>query len=510
MLACDHVTRDDYDDRAALAAEPTGRGLGTPRSSVDLGSTRSCAPKDLDDCASPPDERVRREASTVTMPDTTPRSYRLNSFFAGIGGFDLAFSDSGFETSFYCEKDRYCRRVLERHWPATPNAADIRSLEVDEIPKADVWTAGFPCQDLSLAKVPHGRHGFRGSHSSLFFTFHDLLSTHKPEVVLLENVTGLLNSHGGADFGALLAALTSLGYAVAWRVLNARHFGVPQSRSRVFICAWMNDPERAVRALYEEKAPPQAKSERTGFITASYCGETGAAVPQTSYCVSATSGRHTGLDWARSYVTYDCGVRRPTPLECERLQGFPDGWSIPMLTPRERADSYDTERYRAVGNAVAIPVVRWIARRIAAGLQSKRSTKHGGNPGQRAATDIADLAAEFRAPQASTSTLEQAAVGKWQRGGITLGDLVTQAPTSTRPLTPVESRMVDIIEKGRVDARYFLSPNAARGIVRRVDRRGRNLFPPLDASLRRLAVRDSLEADATQPCVDTAIAEAVA
>ncbi len=414
----------------------------------------------------------------------------MNSFFSGIGGFELAFQRQGFSSTFYCENDPFCRSVLKRHWPEVPDASDILELDPSTIPQAKVWTAGFPCQDLSLAKVPHGRTGFRGTKSILFFTFRELLRVHRPTVVLLENVAGLLNSHKGVDFQALLEALTELGYAVSWRLLNARYFGVPQSRPRVFICAWMNDPARAVSSLFENKLAPKPRREREGFITTTHCPITDAVVPEISYCISATSARHTGLDWARSYVTYRNGVRRLTPLECERIQGFPEHWSIPgngWVTP---IDGVDTERYRALGNAVAIPVVEWIANRIRANLE-ERLPQQGGKaclvPAGTAEL-LSQLSGEFVRPSTQIHPLQGTRDLKWQRGGCAYQAAVLHAATSTAPLRPVHSRFVDMLEKKSVNSRYFLSPNAARGILRRVERAGRHLFPPLEASLRALAL----------------------
>lgn len=296
---------------------------------------------------------------------------RVNSFFAGIGGFDLAFEKNGFVTAFYCENNEFCRSVLSRHWPLVANADDIRKLEAKNIPSADVWTAGFPCQDLSLARTPHGmRSGLKGKQSGLFYTFLELLSNHKPKVVLLENVAGLLNSHKGADFKALIGSLTNLGYAVAWRVLNARYFGAPQSRPRVFVCAWQGSPATVVATLFEDEIAALSRNRRIEFMTESKCSFSGASVPQVSFCISATSGRHTGLDWARSYVTYPNAVRRLTPLECERLHGLPDNWSIPDKDFVIPIRGIETVRYHAIGNAVCIPVVNWVAGRISTALQS--------------------------------------------------------------------------------------------------------------------------------------------
>jgi DNA (cytosine-5)-methyltransferase 1 len=434
--------------------------------------------------------------STFTASDLMASKRRspqcVNSFFAGIGGFDLAFERQGFKTSFFCEVDDFCRDVLADHWPNVPIGGDVAKLEPSTIPDARVWTAGFPCQDLSLAKVPHGRTGFRGEKSSMFFAFHNLLRVRLPEVVLLENVVGLLSSHGGADFQRLIASLTELGYGVAWRVLNARYFGVAQSRPRVFVCAWLGRPDHAVASLYEENASTVQLNERSGFITPTHCDVSGATVPLTSYCISATSGRHTGLDWARSYVSYENSVRRLTPLECERLQGFPDNWTKigpAQVTP---IDGNDTERYKAVGNAVAVPVVEWLAARIHKRLQPPQKLTGSSTKRPRSASArICALAPEFASPVARQHHLRREAVGEWQRGGWASGDIVVHAPASTAPIVPVESKFIDAVERGRVQSRYFLSANAAIGILRRVERRGRHLFAPLDASLRRLAAAGS-------------------
>ena len=150
-----------------------------------------------------------------------------------------------------CEIDPFCRAVLKRHWPKAKLFDDITKIDPAEFPAADVWTAGFPCQDVSLARGNHGRDGLKGNHSSLFFELIDLVEAKKPKIIVLENVVGLLNSHKGCDFAIILRELTKHGYAVAWRVLNARYFGTPQSRSRVFMVAWRGDYELALRSLFE-------------------------------------------------------------------------------------------------------------------------------------------------------------------------------------------------------------------------------------------------------------------
>jgi DNA (cytosine-5)-methyltransferase 1 len=427
-------------------------------------------------------------AKTTKQRATTSDEKRVNSFFAGIGGFDLAFSKHGFEPAFNCEKDDFCRSVLKKHWPNVAHAGDIQQLSAKDIPAAEVWTAGFPCQDLSLARTPHGkRSGLKGSQSGLFYTFLELLSVHKPKVVLLENVAGLLNSHKGADFNALISSLTQLGYGVAWRVLNARYFGAPQSRPRVFICAWHGSPSNAVTALFEEKISMKPKNERHGFLIESKCAETGISVPQVSFCISATSGRHTGLDWARSYVTYPKAVRRLTPLECEQLQGLPENWTLPDKDYVVPVRGIETNRYHAIGNAVCVPVVQWVAGRISNVL---RAPENGTGGAKQAAIEarLQHLANTFLSPKSGVRALHaDSKEPKWQSGGIAYKDWVVTAAVSSSPCTPMLSQLIDVIEKRMVHERYFLSANAAQGILRRVDKLGRNLFPPLDAVLRRIA-----------------------
>lgn len=392
----------------------------------------------------------------------------------------MAFERAGFTVSFHCEKNKFCRSVLERHWPSVVTSDDISTLSPDDVPTAPVWSAGFPCQDLSLARTPHGRAGLKGSQSGLFFKLHDLMAVHKPEVVLIENVAGLLNSHNGQDFRTLIESLTELGYGVAWRTLNARYFGAPQSRPRVFICAWLNNPLKATRALFEDELSPQPSNERAAFVTPCAKDVNGAIVPQLSFCISATSGRHTGLDWARSYVTYKHAVRRLTPVECERLQGFPDNWTVPSDSYRVPSRGIDTERYHAAGNAVCVPVVEWIARRISSLLAVPNQFE--------LITEIGTLrtyAKEFSQPTARAILKSHVLDSiKWKSGGVAFQDMTVDASASTAPCSPILSRLSDVIETGPIPEKYYLSANAAQGIIRRVDKLGRKLFSPLDATLR--------------------------
>ena len=300
------------------------------------------------------------------------------SFFAGIGGFDLGLQNAGFNIGFQCEIDGFCNSILQRHWPQVERAEDIREVkDGSAIPWQEVWCAGFPCQDVSVARAGN-RRGLDGPHSGLFFEFMRLLGEGNPPVVVLENVPGLLSSNGGRDFGVVINSLEQLGYSVGWRILNSRFFGVPQSRRRLYIVGHRGDPAEVASILFEPECGPghPEKSGIPGEKPVSPFKEVlgnvvrGPVVQRLAYCLSATSGRHTGTDWSRTYVVYPDAVRRITPVEAERLQGFPDNWTVPSGMGDDCSDSelLDSQRYTALGNAVTVNVAEWLGARLKVSL----------------------------------------------------------------------------------------------------------------------------------------------
>ncbi|NCD17437.1 MAG: DNA cytosine methyltransferase [Actinobacteria bacterium] len=298
---------------------------------------------------------------------------RAASFFAGIGGFDLGLERAGIATAWQCEINDFCYAVLEKHWPRIPKSRDIREVKADDIPEADLWVGGFPCQDISLARMGR-RDGLRGSQSGLFFDFARLLEEGRPKAVLLENVAGLLSSNDGRDFALVIRTLADLGYGVAWRVFDSRYFGVPQSRTRVFILGTLGGPTAAGQVLFEpecgdrhsEKSGSNGKKSVSPFAISVGDPQRG-FVKKLAHCLYAESARHTGTDWSRNYVSYPEGaVRRLTPLEAERLQGFPDGWT--NLPEFDDSEALDSARYHACGNAVTVNVIEWIGARLKAVL----------------------------------------------------------------------------------------------------------------------------------------------
>lgn len=352
---------------------------------------------------------------------------RAISLFSGAGGFEIGFERAGIRTVLQAEQDPWCLSVLARHWPDVERVTDVHSVNAAVIQgwwphgqnPVDVVFGGFPCQDVSVAG---SRAGLGGARSGLWSEFARILRDLRPTWVCAENVPGLLSSAGGRDFGTILSDLDELGYGVAWAVLDARHFGVPQHRRRVFIVGCLGNPDAAaaVLAVCESGCGhPAPRSEEGQGIAASLDGcatDTGQAKTlmgrgerfnpaEDNFIVAnglrASDGHHRyssprgdgadnlisfsnrgnstdGAETLRSSVSGTvrshmrpgsndtgglAGVRRLTPLECERLMGWPDGWTECTADGREIPDSH---RYRLCGNGVVAPVAEWIGHRIVA------------------------------------------------------------------------------------------------------------------------------------------------
>lgn len=160
------------------------------------------------------------------------------SLFAGVGGFDLAMERNGVDVVANVEIDKQCQKVLAKHFPNAKQFSDITDVKGSDLiaagfkPNRGIITGGFPCQDLSVAGK---RRGLAGERSGLFWEIARLIEETQTEWFILENVPGLLTSNKGRDFGVVVGTMADIGYSLAWRVLDAQHFGVPQRRRRVFI-----------------------------------------------------------------------------------------------------------------------------------------------------------------------------------------------------------------------------------------------------------------------------------
>ena len=189
------------------------------------------------------------------------------SLFAGVGGFDLALQRNGVKVVASVEIDKKAQDVLRRHFPDSTIFGDITGVTGEQLraagfePRNGIITGGFPCQDLSVAGK---RAGLEGSRSGLFWEICRLLDETRAQNFILENVPGLLSSNGGKDMAVVIEALVERGYRIAWRVLDAQHFGVPQRRRRVFIVGCLGDSGAApeeILAIAESRAGYLAESQ---------------------------------------------------------------------------------------------------------------------------------------------------------------------------------------------------------------------------------------------------------
>jgi DNA (cytosine-5)-methyltransferase 1 len=166
-------------------------------------------------------------------------TYHVLSLFAGIGGFDRGLEAAGFETVAFCEIDPFCRSVLAKHWPEVPCFDDVRELTAERLAAdgivPNVIAAGFPCQDASVGQTQWGKRvGILGERTGLFSEVIRLAGELGPELILLENVPGLLS----AGFGHVLGSLASIGFDAEWRCIPASACGLPHRRDRLWIVGY--------------------------------------------------------------------------------------------------------------------------------------------------------------------------------------------------------------------------------------------------------------------------------
>jgi len=287
---------------------------------------------------------------------------KVASFFSGIGGIDLGLEQAGMEVIFQCEILSFGQQVLKKHWPSVPIASDITKITGKDVPDADVFVGGFPCQDLSLANQGK-RKGLEGARSGLFYKYAELIKEKKPRWVFIENVPGLLNSAKGGDFSIVISTLDELGYGVSWRVLDARYFGTPQRRRRTYIVASLGTIG-AAEVLFECGTNPIAnyESNRTRNFTSSGDDE---SLPESNLfsIQHAGIGRKPnagpqGKGYRNDGETYTLDSRGGADAVCKTDASFG------VREPTGFSKGVDGSRYRAIGNAVCIPVIKWIGLRM--------------------------------------------------------------------------------------------------------------------------------------------------
>lgn len=287
---------------------------------------------------------------------------KVASFFAGIGGFDLGLERAGMKVVFQCEINAFSQRVLRSRWPMVKLHGDISDLNPQDIPRADVWTGGFPCQDVSLANQGK-RKGLQGERSGLFYAFAELVKAGKPSWIILENVPGLLNSHSGEDFQTILSRLDELGYGVSWRVFDAKNFGTPQRRRRVYIVASLGSLSSA-EVLFEQGSIAEvAKAGKNKKLPVAEGIDQGNGNSSLFSIQHATIGRRPsagpqGKGFRNDGETYTLDSRGSSDVVCSTSAPF----RVRKATRLSR--ELDSNRYRAVGNAVCVPIVEWIGSKI--------------------------------------------------------------------------------------------------------------------------------------------------
>lgn len=287
---------------------------------------------------------------------------KVASFFSGIGGIDLGFEQAGMVVVFQCEILPFGQQVLQKHWPTVPIMSDITKITGRDVPKADIFAGGFPCQDLSLANQGK-RKGLEGARSGLFFKYAELIKENKPRWVFIENVPGLLNSAKGADFNVVISTLDELGYGVSWRILDAKFFGTPQRRRRTYIVASLGTIG-AAEVLFERGANPIADSEsnRTRNFTSagddeSLPGSNIFSIQHAGIGRKAKAGPQ-GKGYRNDGETYTLDSRGSSDAVCKTDAPFG------VRETSRFSSRVDGNRYRAIGNAVCVPVIRWIGTRI--------------------------------------------------------------------------------------------------------------------------------------------------
>ena len=387
------------------------------------------------------------------------------SLFSGIEAATVAWKQLGWHCVGVSEIDTFPCEVLKYHYPNTPNlgnVSDITKEQLNELKQKngtiDIVVGGSPCQSFSIAGKRQGLNDPRGN---LMFQYIRVVKTIRPKYFVWENVPGVLSSNNGNAFRCLLQEMDNIGYHLCWRVLDAKFFGVPQRRRRVFLVGCATNTLSATEILFElqsskrnlgsstektENNTPKTKgSSGTDCFKVSFCDEivvtngTGTVGPllssdqkgvsntyvETNKCIIETIKSPVGtldtngptkldLQWAKSgqqvietisiqgnligritggphgvgaseegsmytltkndvhAVCFNTRVRRLTPIECERLQGFPDNYTQIPWRGKDADRCPDSHRYKALGNSMAVPVMKWIG----LGIQMVEKNEH--------------------------------------------------------------------------------------------------------------------------------------
>jgi DNA (cytosine-5)-methyltransferase 1 len=303
--------------------------------------------------------------------------------FAGIGGIRLPFQELGGECVFTSEWDKYCGITYQANFGEIPQG-DITKIKAKDIPKHDLLLAGFPCQPFSLAGL---KKGFSDTRGTLFFDIEKILEYRKPQMILLENVKNFKNHDNEKTFKTVKKHLEDIGYNIFTKVLNARDFGVPQNRERIYIVGFLN---HSIDFKFPE---PTNKKTRLGDILEKivdpkytisdklWAGHQRRKKEHRErgngfgYSLFNEESEYTSTMSARYYkdgseILIEQKGKNPrkiTPREAARLQGFPETHIIPVS---------DNQAYKQFGNSVAVPVIRAVAKQMTKFIKNPKLKKN--------------------------------------------------------------------------------------------------------------------------------------
>jgi DNA (cytosine-5)-methyltransferase 1 len=328
----------------------------------------------------------------VPFPPPANPKFTFIDLFAGIGGFRIAFQNLHGKCVFSSEIDKYSIKTYEANFGEVP-FGDITKIKANDIPDHDILLAGFPCQAFSIA----GRKkGFNDTRGTLFFDIARILRVKRPKAFLLENVKGLIHHDGGRTIKRILEVLRDeLNYYVpAPEIMNAKYFGVPQNRERIFIVGFRRDlnikefkyplptnekvmfsdikeknpvsvkyylSKQYLKTLKAHRARHESKGNGFGFEIISDNGVANAIVVggmgrERNLVHDDRLNNFTPVTNIKGMVNRE-GIRRMTPREWARLQGFPEEFIIESIVS-------DAQAYKQFGNSVAIPLVQAIGKKI--------------------------------------------------------------------------------------------------------------------------------------------------
>jgi DNA (cytosine-5)-methyltransferase 1 len=289
---------------------------------------------------------------------------KVASLFTGVGGFDLGFEQAGHEVVYQCENDPKAQEILRKHWASVHLETDVKNANGNFLRElgTQILTAGFPCQNVSVAG---NREGLQGDKSRLWFeVLRVIKEARNIPYIVIENVPGLLSSNEGRDMETVIKGLEQFGYQVEYRILDSQNFrSTPQRRRRVFIVGrpttgrfgcgpqilFESEGLHRDSTKGEEVETPNSRDAREST------GDSGPRIVAPTLNASGSGTSRPGGQGAELGFYVGNPPRRLTPIETERLQGFPDNFTEGVA---------DSHRYRFMGNAVTVPVAKWIGERI--------------------------------------------------------------------------------------------------------------------------------------------------